>query len=845
MESTDKQQVQLHQKQWSLIKEQMSGFQRDITMLHSFAATADVKLAEVRGSFDGVLQGMQKQFEQAIAALEHQAKTNMQEVHGKQADLQRGFEAMDVRVQSKCQILQEEIAKQSRSFDERLSKHDKYESTFQAALEKLDRDLRLDIGRLQTDLRASSVAMRDSEAGIKKEILRSKADQDAAHRKAMEELESKLRMENATFATKDLLQQRLSTLNIELHKEIERLGGQHDSHKGLLDQSKTDLQRSMSELERAFNKEQTFRVQATEAMAEVRGCFFDYRNETDKKLDSERQMRADLKAAFEALESGLKRDFGRVSSEQSSHVAELQVLVATLRGAFEKHVGSSRGEHEQVLQNLKDQERVFRKDLSALMDESQSTQARFPAMLDKLKVELRSLSQSGLEELDATTRRELQRLSSDHKVGNTKLYEMFDTFKSDVDRLLVVERASREDHKNGVQDNLSELERQIAKDVKRIGEEMQGSTVDIRDHKTTIESLLIGHKSTIDEHKASFLEELASHRESMDVRHTEHRSGLAALEQELRRELERSGDGQSGHIGRLQKLFEEVREENRLKLQTGLEQTDADLRALILNMREDHSSRHSAFQSALDSLDETLRKDFGGHKTESQSSLQRTVVEINGQFQRDFSEMESTMKRQFESFESLLQGEKRDRSGHYASLQGRVDLIETTLVKDDEELRERLRRQLQQPSSITRAEFDGEVHRIWQAMDSHSHVEEPKPKAKTTSVIEERIIVQQDPVQVRPVPATASMIMMQPQLQPVTVTSPRRLRALSPRAYQTPPVSVVNSFGMGPQRAASTSRIEVIKAPPVGSVRTPSSMRVKEIEAPPLGSVRIPSTGRG
>lgn len=67
----------------------------------------------------------------------------------------------------------------------------------------------------------------------------------------------------------------------------------------------------------------------------------------------------------------------------------------------------------------------------------------------------------------------------------------------------------------------------------------------------------------------------------------------------------------------------------------------------------------------------------------------------------------------------------QDRFKFHANLQERLDIIETGLVREDVgaagSASRLLGAQLAKPAGVGRSEFDGEVNRIWQAIDSHTH----------------------------------------------------------------------------------------------------------------------------
>lgn len=372
---------------------------------------------------------------------------------------------------------------------------------------------------------------------------------------------------------------------------------------------------------------------------------------------------------------------------------------------------------------------------------------------------------------------------------------------------------------------MSELEKKLQKDLKRLGDDHKSEHGKLwehfNDHKMGIDKQLVGHKGDTEQHRVAFLAELADHRSSterqlaghksaFDIHQSSFQDSLAASERELRKELERHSEGHAGHVGNLQRQMDEAKLEHHRHTQAGLQQLEAETRALIQRTSDEHGGKHSSLQSKLESLDAQLREELGGSKRDSQSVLDRLSAEhkekllvldqkhasLHSQFQGTLSEhkllVEKLMGGHVDGLREMVQNEKTERFRHHASLQERFDVIETALCKEDAELRERLKSQLEQ-SGISRTEFDGEVQRLWQAVDTHTHVEEVKPQ-----VVEERIIMKSEPV--RPV---ATMMAPQPRM----VMQQQRVMAQQPLVREE---IIMNQPGYG----APVMREEIIMNQP-------------------------------
>jgi len=168
-------------------------------------------------------------------------------------------------------------------------------------------------------------------------------------------------------------------------------------------------------------------------------------------------------------------------------------------------------------------------------------------------------------------------------------------------------------------------------------------------------------------------------------------------------------------------------------------------------------------QRYMEDLEQALRGEVLAHKNDHRFAMQKHG-EDNKALQHSHAKLtdlvtdfkvglEKHMITHTDSIRDLLEQEKSDRFRHHSSLQDRIDVIQTALVKEDEDLRERLKVSLdradRRPVGIDRAELDTEIRRLWQAVDSHTHnlVEEPGTKS---------------PIEPKPISKVSSVVIQQP-----------------------------------------------------------------------------------
>lgn len=739
-------------------------------------------------------QGMQDEMVQAHGALHDRLSKHDEHRSGLQAALAQ----CDSDIRCELGRVQNDVNGHKSALDSHASSH-------ASALRDLEDKVRAEMFRSQEDQRngvkgASEMHLKKLEELERKTAAEHKALADETKRGqgAMQSM-----ITGHKDSHHEALQNHLGNLDKELRKEIERRSSQHmemgdsvhaklgahadgvnkfmDEHKRGVDElrtdsqrSKADVQRALDDLQRHLRETQGAHAGHTDAITEVKMLIGEHKVENDRRFDSEKR---ELTDSLRVLDGGLKKELARLSADLDAKHGGLQDALNGHKSTLDKHVGGIRGDHdslrEQVFANVKDVERTLRKDLGQLGDDHASVHSKLQEQIERAKGDHKATSQAQCEELDVNLRREMQRLQGEHKVAHGKICDMFNDHKTAQERALAAERAARDDHKNVMQGSLSELEKQNQKDLKRLGDDHKSEHSKLwehfGDHKAGIDKLFAGHRGDAEQHRLALLAELADHRSSTDRQlagqksafddnHSSLQESQANIERELRKEMERHGENHAGHVSNVQRQMDDAKSDHQRLTQAGLQQLEAEIRAMIQRTSDEHGGKHSALQRMIEALDAQLRGELGGHKRDSQSLFDRLSTEhreknivldqkhasLHVHVQDTFSEhkllVEKLMGGHVDGLRELVQNERTERFRHHASLQERFDVIETALGNEDAELRERMRLLLEQ-SGISRNEFDGEVQRIWQALDTHTHIEEVKPQ-----VIEERIIMKQEPV---------------------------------------------------------------------------------------------------
>jgi len=222
---------------------------------------------------------------------------------------------------------------------------------------------------------------------------------------------------------------------------------------------------------------------------------------------------------------------------------------------------------------------------------------------------------------------------------------------------------------------------------------------------------------------------------------------LETLEKALRGEA--SGQSNS-HTNWVKQHLEDDKAELRTYITAATDSLDQDLKKMIAKLSEEQDFT----RKFLDASQLTLQGQLSETKTDQGMELKRVLDLQEKNLSDHDSQLEKEMASHQECIRDILQQEKVERFRHHASMQERIDVIETALVKEDADLRLRLRDQqyqLEQSSSlrvqqpqlnmVDRNEFDSAIQRIWVAVDNHTHsimdsvpaIEEPLARTPSNS----------------------------------------------------------------------------------------------------------------
>jgi len=266
------------------------------------------------------------------------------------------------------------------------------------------------------------------------------------------------------------------------------------------------------------------------------------------------------------------------------------------------------------------------------------------------------------------------------------------------------------------------------------------------------------------------------------------------------------------------------------------------MRDLIEQEKMDRMGHHGDLSSRLE-LIERGSSEF----TKNLASLHQRQSVGNSGFSELFAEHKASIDSQVSQHKREVQDswqqERAERQRHASSLMTKIEILEGAVLKDDDDVRHRLERQLElKAGEVSREDFDSAIQRLWQAMDTHTHAfNEPAPTrpAPTPPQVLEEVIVR-DP---RTGQVISDEIHVAPQHRPA-LTSPTRPAPTPPQVLEEVIVRdprtgqvIRDEIHVAPQhRPALTSVAPMVRRQSSSiSVGMPSP----HIVSSPLGSVSI------
>lgn len=264
----------------------------------------------------------------------------------------------------------------------------------------------------------------------------------------------------------------------------------------------------------------------------------------------------------------------------------------------------------------------------------------------------------------------------------------------------------------------------------------------------------------------------------------------------------------------------------------------------MVRLGDDAHGKHSSTIQGLQELDAALRAemrrvgdDQQTHKTELASSATRQQSnhsKLQDMISGHKAELAREMMTHNENLREMIAQEKAERYRLHNGMQERIDLVENSVAREDEELRRR-----PPASSVSRFELDEELQRLWQAMDSHTHHvveehEEPQivPRVLLEEKIVPRILLEEGP---KPMQRAASALLS---VAPPLLGSRSVIVAGTPSARATLP-NTSRSISAG-SRSMSAGPMPLARLVPSPAAPTTMLSSFPMVPTEPLGAMPMP-----
>lgn len=262
-----------------------------------------------------------------------------------------------------------------------------------------------------------------------------------------------------------------------------------------------------------------------------------------------------------------------------------------------------------------------------------------------------------------------------------------------------------------LQVNIVDLETQVRREVARMTAEHQEANNQMRDlltdQKLASDRGFGGERAARDELKTSIL------------------NAIEMLNDELRREIQRNTGMQREDNAKVLGLLEQQKDDFRNSLHTALQSLDVEIREVIARLAQDSGGRHATNQQ-LEELDAALRSEMlrvnedtrnaNLELLEQSASTTRTFhITTLGELERQFLDLLAQM-------DTNVQGQLQRA---FDDMQAKLAALSKTTLTDHEriELVERSLLEIEPPREPP--DFEPDIQRLWQALDSHSHPQEP------------------------------------------------------------------------------------------------------------------------
>lgn len=379
-----------------------------------------------------------------------------------------------------------------------------------------------------------------------------------------------------------------------------------------------------------------------------------------------------------------------------------------------------------------------------------------------------------------------------------------------------------------LQVNIADLETQVRREVARMTAEHQEANNHMRDwlteQKLASDRGFGGERAARDELKTSIL------------------NAVEMLNAELRREIQRNADAQSESGAKVLGMLEQQTEDFRRSLHAALQSLDDEIRKVIARMADEYAGRHASGQQALEELDAALRSEML-RMTEDARATSLEILEQSTSTTRSLhattlGELETKLLELLAQLDASVQGQQgqlRVSLGELdASVQARLAALSKTALADRErlELVERSLLEIEPPKEPL--DFEPDIQRLWQALDSHAHPQpEPRPQVDYAPEIgrlwqalethahpepehHHRIIHEEKAIVTRelaPAPIVSEVIVHEPVTVGIVPLQPQPAAAVQKRA------SAPGFMSTPVRRLSSTGSASISKALPASALK--------------------------
>lgn len=264
---------------------------------------------------------------------------------------------------------------------------------------------------------------------------------------------------------------------------------------------------------------------------------------------------------------------------------------------------------------------------------------------------------------------------------------------------------------------MGSVDARIETRLQALHEEMFQQHSALQDRLSTHEEHRLVAQASLESVGGGLREELRKHASVMDDHRSCHAASLLELELKMQNEMSQQHDAIRACLSR--------HDENQSGLQLALEAVNRDVRAelgaLAKAADEQYGSEKSGHAASLRDLEHKLQAEMFRAQEEQEVGVKDLGEGLRKAHHLKLDELERRLRSEVGTVVAEVKAEqlaqRKDLEGHRDAGEAAV---QRHLEEADAGLRA-LRLDLQQPASVARAEFDDEIHRLWQAIDTHQH----------------------------------------------------------------------------------------------------------------------------